>query len=90
MATTEAARLTKQQRRALLLWRGWPYDFVTDGQVWDEARHRPWPTMDNLIAKGLIQRHGWIDEDAGWEYDLTDDGRALLKVLTDETERTPE
>jgi hypothetical protein len=86
--TIEAVRLTRQQERAFRLFDvRWPDDFVTDGQCWDDARCRPWPTMDNLIRKGLIDRDGWVDQDTGWEYKLTPAGLELLKTLTDDTER---
>lgn len=88
MPKTEAIRLTRQQERALRMFSvKWPDDIVTDGQCWDDARCRPWPTMDNLIAKGLIEREGWWGEEFGWEYKLTPAGLELLKALTDGGDR---
>lgn len=67
-------KLTRQQQRALRVFR---YDDgrATDGAVWDEGV-RPWPTMDNLVEKGLATRGGWLDPEWGYEYTLTDAGRA--------------
>lgn len=76
-----AAKLTKRQERAMLafLWGG-PRGFddeACDGAVWDWGV-RPWPTMDNLVTKGLIERDSWNGLEEGWLYRLTDAGRSYM------------
>jgi hypothetical protein len=60
--------LTRQQEQALKAFRvdGEAYD----GSIWDEGV-RPWPTMDNLVKLGYVERVQWWDEEAGWQYELT-------------------
>lgn len=41
---------------------------------------REWPTCDNLIAAGLIERTAWIDGE-GWLYRLTSDGCEQLRLM---------
>lgn len=75
-------KLTKQQARAMLafLWvggtRGYE-DEACDGAIWD-WNVRPWPTTDNLIAKGLIEKDSWNGPEEGWCYRLTDSGREYM------------
>ena len=80
--------LTKQQQRAMLafLWSGGPRGFddeACDGSVWDYGV-RPWPTMDNLVAKGLVERDSWYGPEEGWNYRLTDAGREYMAAVVAE------
>lgn len=68
--------LTRQQQRALCSFDGSVEGAQgSDMGCWEEAV-RPWPTMDNLIAKGLCERTerlSWAEEE-GWIYELTAEG----------------
>ncbi len=77
--------LTRQQERAMLafLWRAGSRGFedeTCDSAVWDWGV-RPWPTMDNLIAKGLIVADGWYGPEEGHNYRLTDLGRSYMATV---------
>ncbi len=65
--------LTIQQARAMtsFLWSGLRgfSDDACDGDVWDRGV-RPWPTMRNLEAKGLVTSE-WFSPDDGYTYHLT-------------------
>lgn len=80
-----SAALTSQQARAMLafLWsagsRGFD-DEACDGAVWDWGV-QPWPTMDNLAAKGLIAAAGWYGPEEGYNWRLTDAGRAYMREV---------
>jgi hypothetical protein len=69
------ADLTKQQTRAMCAFEF--DDEPSDASVW-ELGVRPWPTMENLVAKGLIERGPWWDKEHGYLYRLTDSGRTFL------------
>lgn len=53
-----------------------------DSSVWDQGV-RPWPTMDNLVKLGLVERVQWWDEEAGWQYELTDAGKAYMRTVVE-------
>ena len=78
-------QLTAQQRRAMraFLWdagsRGFD-DEACDGAVWDEGV-RPWPTISNLERKGLVGADSWYGPDEGWNWRLTDSGRAYMTEI---------
>lgn len=80
-----ALKLTKRQERAMLAFlykyneRGYD-DEATDSAVWDWGV-RPWPTMDNLVAKGLIEKAGWWGPEDGHLWKLTDAGRAFMDEI---------
>ena len=80
-------RLTKQQERAMLafLWnagsRGFD-DEACDGAVWDWGI-RPWPTMDNLAAKGLVVCDAWYGPEEGHNWRLTDLGRDYMREVVE-------
>jgi hypothetical protein len=82
-----AQTLTRQQERAMLafLWSAGAEGFdieAYDGSVWDQGV-RPWPTMDNLVKLGLVERIQWWDEEAGWQYELTDAGKAYMRTVVE-------
>ena len=86
-AAQTAPRLTPQQVRAMLafLWSAGTEGFDTeafDGSVWDWGV-RPWPTMGNLVGLGLVERVQWWDEEAGWQYELTDAGKAYMRTVVE-------
>ncbi len=84
-------KLTKQQARAL---RAFLYVYSATGidpetcgaAVWD-CGVRPWPTMDNLVAKGLVEMAGWFGPDEGHGYRLTEAGYAEIDRLFPDRER---
>ena len=74
--------LTRQQRAMLSEfwasnWPECPYEH-TDGSLMEGTGYRAWPTMDNLVAKGLVARVGWEDDYSGWLYRVTPAGHAVL------------
>lgn len=77
--------LSHQQARAMLafLWsagsRGFD-DEAYDATVWDWGV-RPWPTMENLANKGLIEAVGWWGPEEGWQWRLTDLGRSYMESV---------
>ena len=42
---------------------------------------REWPTCNNLIALGLIERDEWSGENEGWIYSCTAKGSDVLRKL---------
>lgn len=69
-------KLTRQQEAALMSFEeSYEGGEGSDGLCWMEGV-RPWPTMSNLVDKGLATWVCWIDEDAGNEYRLTTLGAA--------------
>jgi hypothetical protein len=75
------ASVTRQQRVALEFARqeGDAYDWG----LWNEGV-RPWPTIKNLAAKGLIEIIEWgyfCDEEQGYVYRLTPAGEAVLDAV---------
>lgn len=76
LSAHSALRLTPQQERALISFEGSiEGELGSSRQCW-EAGVRPWPTMDNLVEKGLAVHEGWWDEDTGHIYHLTAAGAA--------------
>jgi predicted ArsR family transcriptional regulator len=80
-------RLTKQQERAMraFLWPSSPRGFddhAGDLTVWSYGV-RPWPTMDNLVAKGLVEAESWNGHEEGWNWQLTDLGRDYMRRLVE-------
>ena len=61
----------------------WPDDpfECTDLTLSIGTGYRPWPTMDNLIDKGLVERVAWEGEHEGWLYALTPAGCVVLREL---------
>ena len=57
-------------------------DEACDMAVW-EWNVRPWPTMNNLAAKGLIEADAWYGPDEGWNWRLTDAGRAYMSAVVE-------
>lgn len=65
------------------LWAGGSHGFddeACDGSVWDWGV-RPWPTMDNLVTKGLVTVDGWYGPEEGNHYVLTDAGREYMAAV---------
>lgn len=73
--------LTRQQEAALRAFDGSHVgETSSDSACWLEDV-RPWPTMDNLIAKGLVERLAWFGPEDGWEYALTEAGARAREVV---------
>lgn len=64
-------KLTRQQQLALCSFEGSAEgEMGSAGACWNEGV-RPWPTMDNLVEKGLAVLVEWYDEYEGYLYKLT-------------------
>lgn len=59
---------------------------ASDMAVWDWGI-RPWPTMDNLAAKGLIEAESWGGREEGWTWRLTPDGMDYMRKVAAERGR---
>ena len=80
--------LTKQQARAMLafLWSAGSEGFDTeacDMAVWD-WNVRPWPTMQNLEKKGLVEADSWCGPEEGWNWRLTEAGKDYMRAVVAE------
>jgi len=75
--------LTAQQTRAMRSF-CWGIDGIddqaTDTSAWNEGV-RPWPTMGNLVKKGLIETVEWVGHEDGWLYKLTPLGRDYMREV---------
>lgn len=74
--------LTRQQAAMLREfwasnWPECPYEH-TDMTLMEGTGYRCWPTMDNLVAKGLVERVEWEDDYSGWLYRVTPAGHRIL------------
>lgn len=78
-------KLTKQQARAMRSFQGNSYEYTYDDEV-AACGVCPWPTMSNLIKKGLIVSYEWDDE-TGWTYWPTSEGAAWLRENVEIEER---
>jgi hypothetical protein len=78
-------KLTPQQMRALFAFEGSAEgDTASEGQCW-AAGVRPWPTMWNLVAKGVAVDAGEAhDEEDGYLYALTAAGGVERDLLIEE------
>lgn len=59
--------------------------FVSEGECFEGMIANLWPLVRNarlvangLVAKGLVTFGDWLDEEAGYELLLTDEGRAVI------------
>lgn len=76
--------LTRQQQAMLgefwaANWPECPYQH-TDRTLMEGTGYRCWPTMDNLVAKGLVEHVEWEDDDSGWLYRVTPAGLDVLSA----------
>lgn len=79
-----AVRLTKQQKAALgyLLLQGEAHDYW----MYDYTGYQAWPTMNNLVKKGLVENVSWEEysyEERGYVRKLTHDGYRLARQLAE-------
>jgi hypothetical protein len=87
----ENGALTRRQEAVLKLCEreeAGPYDddMANEGlvyeQLWPLVR-RPRLVLNALVDRGLVELDCWIDEEIGYAFKLTDDGRAVLTASGD-------
>lgn len=83
LADSDGVRLTHQQAHILQEFRPASDPHEQTSETLSICGVREWPTCDNLIALGLLDRVEWLGNDEGWLYRLTPAGRVELAKRTD-------
>lgn len=83
-------KLTVQQHNAMMSFeplydcgwvdRWWFGGRSFDGYALSSGIRRPRIVMDNLVGKGLITDEGWVDDERGNGYGLTETGKNYMRM----------